>query len=424
MIKLKNCVNGSDLGRCVVGLDDARVGPDRRARYDDHGPARADAGTAGRDPAHAWIDRAGVFRSSGLGEPSNGRRKFSARLPGFARRGPLIAGPWPRPPWIPRTVVIGQPAPAFGFGLLAAPMLNFSFGGGGGDGGGGGFGGGGPGMGGGGPGPGGMGPGGPAGGPPPPPDQVALMTQRLQSFYSKTARKRPTSWAGSAIPARPVLDPRLKYDSTQGRADCRRDRAGRNRRIRRRDRPGARFDLRPQGGCAPCGGDRPRTIECEGQGRTAHLVAGGAVASCAATASGADDFVTLPGISRLRRGSVRKRRRPTPSRHRLIPRRISRRQRRRPLRETPVRATARQTHATHRRPGRRPPEVRSSPGSGGPGSKQAMAGNCCVGWHSGRVRGLGPRRPPVADPGHPGYPHLNRHSRLTSFCNRASPFCL
>ena len=50
----------------------------------------------------------------------------------------MIAGPWPRPPWIPRTVVIGQPAPAFGFGLLAAPMLNFSFGGGGG----GGFGGG------------------------------------------------------------------------------------------------------------------------------------------------------------------------------------------------------------------------------------------------------------------------------------------
>ena len=77
---------------------------------------------------------------------------------GGPRRGPLIAGPWPRPPWIPRTVVIGQPAPAFGFGLLAAPMLNFSFGGGGG---GMGFGGGpgGPG------GPGGMGPGAPPGGP-------------------------------------------------------------------------------------------------------------------------------------------------------------------------------------------------------------------------------------------------------------------
>ncbi len=38
---------------------------------------------------------------------------------GPVRRGPLIAGPWPRPPWFPRPVVIGQPAPAFGFGLLA-----------------------------------------------------------------------------------------------------------------------------------------------------------------------------------------------------------------------------------------------------------------------------------------------------------------
>src|ERR1017187_9855780 len=78
---------------------------------------------------------------------------------GIARRGPLIAGPWPRPPWIPRPLVIGQPGPAFGFGLMAVPALNFSFGGGG-------FGGGGgPGFG----GAGAMGPGGPGGGPPPPP---------------------------------------------------------------------------------------------------------------------------------------------------------------------------------------------------------------------------------------------------------------
>ena len=80
---------------------------------------------------------------------------------GGARRPPFIPGPWPRPPWIPRTVVIGQPAPAIGFGLLATPMLNFSFGGGGGGFGGGFGGGGGPG---GGPGGfGGPGPGGPPG---------------------------------------------------------------------------------------------------------------------------------------------------------------------------------------------------------------------------------------------------------------------
>ena len=35
--------------------------------------------------------------------------------------------------------MVGAPVPAFGFGLLAAPMLNFSFGGGGGGGGGGGM---------------------------------------------------------------------------------------------------------------------------------------------------------------------------------------------------------------------------------------------------------------------------------------------
>src|SRR5215469_15240205 len=49
----------------------------------------------------------------------------------MVRRGP-VPGPWPRPAWIgPRPLVIAQPAPAFGFGLMAAPLLNFSFGGGG-----------------------------------------------------------------------------------------------------------------------------------------------------------------------------------------------------------------------------------------------------------------------------------------------------
>jgi hypothetical protein len=126
-----------------------------------------------------------------------------------ARRGPMVAGPWPRPPWIPRTVVIGQPAPAFGFGLLAAPMLNFSFGGGGfgGGGGGGGFGGG-PG------GPfGGGGPAGPPGGPAPPPDEVALMTQRLQSFYSNNRKEAAYKLGQLGDPrAVPSLIHVLKYD--------------------------------------------------------------------------------------------------------------------------------------------------------------------------------------------------------------------
>ncbi len=96
------------------------------------------------------------------------------------RRG-FVPGPWGRPPWFgPRPLVIGQPAPALGVGLVAAPFMNFSFGGGGFGGGmGGGFGGGPGGFG------GGMGggmPGGPGGQPAPPPDQVALMCHQLQGF--------------------------------------------------------------------------------------------------------------------------------------------------------------------------------------------------------------------------------------------------
>src|SRR5271166_3919912 len=116
---------------------------------------------------------------------------------GPARRGPLIAGPWPRPPWIPRTIVVGQPAPAFGFGLLAAPMLNFSFGGGGPAGP---FGGGGA-------------PGGPGPGPPQPPDQVALMTQRLQSFYPSNRKEAAYTLGQLGDPrAVPSLIHVLKYD--------------------------------------------------------------------------------------------------------------------------------------------------------------------------------------------------------------------
>jgi hypothetical protein len=109
---------------------------------------------------------------------------------GGVRRGPLVAGPWPRPPWIPRTVVIGQPAPAFGFGLLAVPALNFSFGGGGGF---------------------------PVGGPPaapaPPPDEVALMTQRLQSFYWNNRKDAAYTLGRLGDPrAVPSLIHVLKYD--------------------------------------------------------------------------------------------------------------------------------------------------------------------------------------------------------------------
>ncbi len=127
-------------------------------------------------------------------------RQVQVQRSGSPRRGPMMAGPWPRPPWIPRTIVVGQSAPAFGFGLLAAPMLNFSFGGGGGGGG-----------------PvapfGGPGLGGPPGGPAPPPDEVALMTQRLQSFYSNNRKEAAYKLGQLGDPrAVPSLIHVLKYD--------------------------------------------------------------------------------------------------------------------------------------------------------------------------------------------------------------------
>jgi hypothetical protein len=123
---------------------------------------------------------------------------------------PPVGGPWPRPAWFPRPVVIGAPAAGVGFGLLAAPMLNFSFGGGGGGGGGGFFGGAG------GPPPGGTGPGGPAAGPPQPPDQVTLMAQRLQSFYSSNRKDAAYTLGRLQDPrAIPSLIHVLKYDSSK-----------------------------------------------------------------------------------------------------------------------------------------------------------------------------------------------------------------
>jgi hypothetical protein len=120
-------------------------------------------------------------------------------------RGPIPGG-WPRPPWLgPRPLVIAQPAPALGFGLMAAPMLNFSFGGGGL-----GFGGGG---GGGGPGGGGM-PGGPGGQAPPPPDQVGLECQRLQALLSGTRKEAAYNLGRMGDPrAVPSLIHVLKYDN-------------------------------------------------------------------------------------------------------------------------------------------------------------------------------------------------------------------
>jgi hypothetical protein len=126
------------------------------------------------------------------------------------RGGGFVPGPGPRP-WMfgPRPVIINQAAPAFGFGLAAVPLpfMNFSFGGGGG---GGGIGmGGGMGMGG-GPGPGGP----PPGSPPQPPDQVALMTQRLQNFYPSNRKEAAYTLGQLQDPrAVPALVHTLKYDT-------------------------------------------------------------------------------------------------------------------------------------------------------------------------------------------------------------------
>lgn len=124
------------------------------------------------------------------------------RSPMMARRpGP---GGWARPMFAgPREVFI-QPAPALGFGLVAAPLLNFSFGGGGF-----GFGGGGMGFG------GGMaGPPAAAAPPPPPPDQVALLCERLKSFYPGS-RKEAAYALGRLGDRRavPSLIHVLKYDN-------------------------------------------------------------------------------------------------------------------------------------------------------------------------------------------------------------------
>jgi HEAT repeats len=157
----------------------------------------------------------GIDRSVQIQRPGGtfDRQVQVQRSPGWR---PPLGGPWPRPAWFPRPVVVGAPVPAFGFGLAAAPMLNFSFGGGGGGGVGGGMFGGGPGgPGPGGPGPGGPGPGGPGAGPQPP-DQVTLMTQRLQSFISSNRKEAAYTLGHLHDPrAVPSLVHVLKYDSSK-----------------------------------------------------------------------------------------------------------------------------------------------------------------------------------------------------------------
>ncbi len=125
-------------------------------------------------------------------------RQVEVQRSTLAGRG-FGGGPWARPFYGPRPVVIGSSAPALGFGLVAAPFMNFSFGGGGG-----GFGGGGG---------GGMS-GGSGAPPPPPPDQVALMCQRLQGFHL-TGRKEAAYTLGEIGDPRavPTLVHVLKYDN-------------------------------------------------------------------------------------------------------------------------------------------------------------------------------------------------------------------
>ncbi len=120
------------------------------------------------------------------------------RSPAMGRRpGP---GGWGRPAFVGPRPVFVAPAPALGFGLVAAPFMNFSFGGGGG---GVGFGGGGVG-----------GPPAAAQPPPPPPDKVALECQRLQAFYSGSRKEAAYALGRLGDPrAVPSLVHALKYDN-------------------------------------------------------------------------------------------------------------------------------------------------------------------------------------------------------------------
>ncbi len=119
------------------------------------------------------------------------------RAPAMGRR-PMPGG-WGRPMFAGPRPVFVQPAPALGFGLVAAPLMSFSFGGGGG---GFGFGGG---M---------AAPPAVAAPPPPPPDQVALMCERLKSFYSGSRKEAAYALGRLGDPrAVPSLIHVLKYDN-------------------------------------------------------------------------------------------------------------------------------------------------------------------------------------------------------------------
>ena len=191
----------------------------------------------------------GNLRPAGAGSALAGSGGRRSAVRGRGRLVSAAGGGW-------------RPAPAIGFGLLAAPMLNFSFGGGGG----------GSGRMGGGPrrarGPGGPGPGGPGGrtsaaARPGRPDDPAV-----QSFYSSN-RKDAAYTLGSLDDPRaiPSLVHVLNTTLIKGRANRLGDRAGRDRRLGFRGRPGTLRDLRSQGRGPQSGDDRAGTLECQGQER-------------------------------------------------------------------------------------------------------------------------------------------------------------
>ena len=61
----------------------------------------------------------GIERSIQIQRPGGtfDRQVQLQRAPGWR---PPVGGPWPRPAWFPRPVLVGASAPAFGFGLMAA----------------------------------------------------------------------------------------------------------------------------------------------------------------------------------------------------------------------------------------------------------------------------------------------------------------
>ncbi len=197
-------------GWCLAGQGLTAAGADRGAGHDDHGPAGPDDPAGRRDPAAVRARSIDRSRSSGRAGPSSATCRSSARRWAGAVRFP---GRWPRPPWLgPRPFVVGAPVPGLRVragGRADHELLvrrgwrrdglrrrdgrrwnRWPMGGGG--------------M-------GGRPPGGPA---PAPPDQVALMCQRLQSFYSGNRKEAAYTLGRLGDPrAVPSLVHVLKYDN-------------------------------------------------------------------------------------------------------------------------------------------------------------------------------------------------------------------